>query len=162
LLKHLDGVLIIAKFYDKAVLITLFHGAGEGRLAEEIQAITSRCKGKPITSWEMKFPRIAQKLSTIDWEIMQQLMINPERRLSEVARELRISTRTAKRRINNMMNSYAFFLIPLVNLRKLTEVPCHLIVECAEAQKRTVDKLVSCQYGGMVFRDTASNTHSVF
>ncbi len=61
-----------------------------------------------------------------------------------------------------MRVSFAFFLIPVVSLRKLEGVPCHLIVECNEAEKRKVDELVVSKFHRIVFRDMTSNTHSVF
>jgi len=161
-LLHTDGVVVVAKFYDKTVIVTLFHENGQAQIAHEIQRTISAINGNPLTSWNASFPENLQKLEPLDWEILQRLMSDPERRLPELARELRISSRTAKRRINKMMASYAFFLIPIVNLRKIGGVPCQFIVECAEAKKREADKAIVAKFDEMTFRDIASPTHSVF
>ena len=129
---------------------------------KDTQGITSLSAGKAVDHWEINFPPVHRKLATLDWEIMRLLMADPERKPFEVARELRISTRTATRRVNDMMSSYAFFFIPVVNLRKLGGVPCQLMVEYAQANKHILDEAVSSRFERIVFRDMTLNTHSVF
>jgi len=62
-----------------------------------------------------------------------------------------------------MMGSSAFFVQPVLDLRKAVGVtPCQLLIECSPEKKRAIDDLVVSEFERMVFRLTNSETHSVF
>jgi AraC-like DNA-binding protein len=159
-LQHTDGVVIISEFYEMRVSVNLFHDYPQEQIA---QAIASSCNGRVVTSWQTEFPGVSRKLTKLDWEIIEGLMKNPERKLSDLADRLGVSTRTVKRRVKDMMGSYAFFLLPVINLKKIKGVPCQLIVESDVSKKHALDKLITSNFDPIMrFRNTESRTHSVY
>ena len=164
-IRRADGVVLIQNFFGKTMQVTAFHEDGEGfesRVFDQIAASPTSA-AKLITRWKVKLPHCEYKPKEIDWKIIGATMRNAERRLPEIARELRVSTRTVRRRMNLMMGSSAFFVQPVLDLRKAVGVtPCQLLVECSPENKREVDDLVVSKFERMVFRLTNSETHSVF
>jgi AraC-like DNA-binding protein len=49
--------------------------------------------------------------------IIGALLKNADKKISEIAYELKVSAKTVKRRINMMMGSSAFYLQPILDLR---------------------------------------------
>ena len=159
-LQNTDGVVIITEFYEMRVSVYLFHDYPQEQIA---QTIASSCNGRVITSWQTEFPGVSRKLTKLDWEIIEGLMKNPERKLSDLADKLGVSTRTVKRRVKDMMGSYAFFLLPVLNLKKIKGVPCQLIVESDVSKKHAIDKMITSNFDPIMrFRNTESRTHSVY
>src|SRR5436309_9644349 len=61
------------------------------------------------------------RMTSLDWEIVRLLLRDAERKMDEIAKVLRVSTRTVKRRLNMMMEDARVFAMPIVELRR-TEV----------------------------------------
>jgi hypothetical protein len=111
----------------------------------------------------VNLPRCEHKPKEIDWRIIGLLLRNAERKFPEVALDLKVSTRTVKRRVNLMMGSSAFFVQPELDFKKAVGVmPCQLLVQCAPERKREIDELVGSRFERIVFRLTNSGTHSIF
>ncbi len=160
-LKLLEGIVLINNFYGKSLQVALYH-EGEDGLAKGAEAIRSTGGGRTTLSWKMNLPDCDQRMTRTDWEIVGLLLKDAEKKPSEVAHELRISTRTAKRRMDKLRGSLAFFVQPVLDLRKARGASCHLVVVCSRDKKRTVDKLIVSKFDRIVYRYTDSNTHSIF
>ncbi len=164
-IREADGVVLIQNFYGKTLQVTVFHEGGddfERRTSDQIVA-SPTSGAKLVTRWKVKLPRCEHRPKEIDWRIIGLMLRNAERKFPEIARELRVSTRTVKRRVNLMMGSSAFFIQPVLDLRKTVGVtPCQLLIECSPERKRAVDDLVVSKFERIVFRLTNSETHSIF
>ena len=158
-LQEMDGVVIIAQIYHQSLIITIFHPPNQ--LQKTIKNITTTCGGK-VTSWTWRLPTTPQHPERIDWQIMKQLLRDAEQKLPAVAHQLKVSPRTAKRRISNMMTNKAYFLIPIINLKKLGGVPYHLIVEYQDESKQKVDQKILQTVENLAFRSTEAKTFSIY
>ncbi|HYW00141.1 MAG TPA: winged helix-turn-helix transcriptional regulator [Candidatus Acidoferrum sp.] len=162
-LQHTAGVVIMIEFYERHLSVNLFHNYSEEELAKEAQSIAFSCKGKLLTFWQRGSPGVTRKLTKLDWEIIEGLMGNPERKLSDLADRLGVSTRTVKRKVNDLMQSHSLFLLPVVDLKKIKGVPCQLLVEADPSKKNALDRLIIGKFAPIMnFRDTGSRTHSLY
>ncbi|HYY91333.1 MAG TPA: AsnC family transcriptional regulator, partial [Candidatus Dormibacteraeota bacterium] len=99
-LAKMEGVINIGSTYDKSVLVTL--------LAKQDQDFSKLITGIGLdgeVSWVpgLEIRPTSFRMTNLDWEIVGLLLRDAERKLDEVATQLRVSTRTVKRRINTMM-----------------------------------------------------------
>ncbi len=111
----------------------------------------------------MMFPGpLPSKMTLTDWQIIRLLLRDAEKKVSDIARELKLSTKSVNRRLNELMNSRAVFVMPLVNLRKAGGISYHLLIETEEGKKSEVDQLVASKINNLVFRASASKNDLIF
>jgi DNA-binding Lrp family transcriptional regulator len=160
-----DGVVLIQSFFGKTLQVTFFHPSDkgfEGTASNETLAFQT-AGATVVTRWRVNLPRCDHKPKEIDWRIIGLMLRNAERRFPEIARDLKVSTRTVKRRVNLMMGSSAFFVQPELDFKKAVGVmPCQLLIQCAPEKKREIDDLIVSSFERIVFRLTNSETHSIF
>ncbi len=95
--------------------------------------------------------------------IIGALLKDADKKIPAIAVELRLSSRTVKRRVSMMMESSAFFLQPILDLKKVSgTLPCRLLVQCCEDKKSIIDDLILSKFERIVFNLTDSTTHSFF
>ncbi len=119
-LAQLDGVINIGSTYDKSVLVTL--------LADQDQDFSKLIFGLGVEGEVSWVPGLGLRstrfrMTRLDWEIVNILLRDAERKLDEIANQLKVSTRTVKRRLNMMMKETAIFTMPMVDLRKTEAYP---------------------------------------
>lgn len=114
----LDGLLELHDFHGSGVCADFaFHGANE--LTTKL-AYLSRHSGdlNPQRFYDRHMPAVQQRLSTLDWRILQALRGRARRPLAEVAEAVGISGRTVKRRYETMAREGSFFVVPMLNPAK--------------------------------------------
>ncbi|MBO0888629.1 Lrp/AsnC family transcriptional regulator [Candidatus Bathyarchaeota archaeon] len=158
-LAKVDGVINIGSTYDTSVLVTL--------LAEEDQDFSKLIIGMEVegeVSWVpgLEVRPTTFRMTNLDWEIVGLLLRDAERKLDEVAKQLRVSTRTVKRRINVMMRDAAILTMPIVDLRKTEGIPYRLRVEIEQDRRSELEKQIVSKIGGVVFKASDSQNGSVF
>ena len=159
LLSKVEGVMNIGSTYDKSVLVTLFAGEDQDfsklliALGVEGEISSVPGLGLRITNFRM---------TGLDWEIVSLLLRDAERKLDEIAKQLKVSTRTVKRRLNMMMKENAIFTMPMVDLRKTEGISYQLRVVSEQDKKSEVEKSVAAKIGNLVFRASDSQNGSVF
>jgi DNA-binding Lrp family transcriptional regulator len=62
--------------------------------------------------YDVAMPRVGRPLSHLDWRIVRALRGDPLRPLPVVAKELKVSARTVKRRVDRMGQEGSFFVVP--------------------------------------------------
>jgi DNA-binding Lrp family transcriptional regulator len=120
-ISQMDGVVLIQSFYGKILQVTVF-SKNEEELGRQMKKITSITRSKIYTHWKVKLPRCNHKAKQTDWMIIGSLLENADKRILEIAHELKVSAKTVKRRINMMMGSSAFYLQPILDLRKVVGI----------------------------------------
>jgi DNA-binding Lrp family transcriptional regulator len=161
-ISRLDGVVLIQSFYGKTLQVTIF-SESEEELERQMSKITSISGGEIFTHWRVKLPRCNHRPKQIDWMIIGALLKDADKKISTIARELKVSAKTVKRRVSMMMESSAFFLQPILDLKKVAGVlPCQLLVQCTEERKSIIDDLITSKFERIVFSLTDSSTHSIF
>jgi DNA-binding Lrp family transcriptional regulator len=158
-LARMDGIINIGSTYDKSALVTL--------LADRDQDFSKLVVGLGIdgeVSWVPGLGLRTTKFSMtrLDWEIVSLLLRDAERKLDEIAKQLKVSTRTVKRRLNTMMKETAIFTMPMVDLRKTEGISYQLRVQSEQGKKSEVEKSVIAKIGNVIFRASDSQNGSVF
>lgn len=158
-LAQIDGVINIASTYDKSVLVGLL-----ARRDQDFSKLIADVGVEGEVSWVPGLGLRATdiRLTSLDWEIVGALLRDAERRLNEVAQQLRVSTRTVKRRVNVMMKEAAIFVMPMVDLRKTDGISYQLRVQSEQGKKLEVERSVVAKIGNLVFRASDTHNGSVF
>jgi DNA-binding Lrp family transcriptional regulator len=160
-LRLVEGVTLIDDFYgNKLAVQTLY--ASAAMMARQTQLIASICGCPSPVSWKLGFPPCELTPTARDWQIIQALRQNARGRLSDVARGLRISTRTAKRHLNHLIEGNAFYLDPVLAVEKVGGVRCRLWVVSASSKKETVDKMILSGLRRIISTHTAPEEYSLF
>ena len=155
----MDGVINIGSTYDKSVLVTL--------LAHEDKDFSKLIIGLGVegeVSWVpgLGLRTTSFRMTRLDWEIVNLLLRDAERKLDDIAKQLRVSTRTVKRRLNMMMKETAIFTMPMVDLRKTEGISYQLRVQIEQGKKSEVEKSIVAKIGNVIFRASDSQNGSVF
>src|SRR5881409_131895 len=114
-LAQTGGVINIGSTYDKSVLVTMF--ADENQDFPKLIANTG-IDGQVTLVPGLGLRTTSFRMTRLDWEIVSLMLRDAERKLDEIAKQLRVSTRTVKRRVNMMMEDAAIFAMPIVDLRR--------------------------------------------
>ena len=75
---------------------------------------------RPICFYHRHMPTVNRKLSFLDWRIIKALRYNALQSPSNLAAQLKISPKTAKRKIERMSMEGSFFIVPALDLSKAT------------------------------------------
>src|SRR6266852_5379 len=157
-LAQLDGVINIGSTYDKSVLVTLLADQDQDfskLIALGVEGEVSWVPGLGVRSTRFRMTRL-------DWEIVNLLLRDAERKLDNIAKQLKVSMRTVKRRLNMMMKETAIFTMPMVDLRKTEGISYQLRVQSEQGKKSAVEKSIVAKIGNVIFRASDSQNGSVF
>jgi DNA-binding Lrp family transcriptional regulator len=159
-IRPIDGVIVIALIYGKGMLVTLLD---DPRKSSEKKIMGMGFKAEAFATPGMNLPSpMPIRMTVTDWRILRLLLANAERKISEIASELKVSTKTVNRRISEMMSSRAAFMMPLVNLKSAGGISYQMIVECEEGKKSDVDLLVTPKIDNLVFKASAAKNDLIF
>ena len=161
-IEKLDGVVILVDFHGRALRIILYY-QDERDLEGKLQRICSICGSDKLTRWQGGFPASDLKMKRTDWEIVKAFPKDPRRSPSEVAEEVRVSTRTVKRRLTLMTENSSIFMLPELNYDKSLGVACDYLVVCSdEAKRREVNSQMRAKLDRVVFSLTDVKGFSIF
>jgi len=160
-LKLLEGVMLIDDLYgNELAVLTMYENASA--LERQVRLFASLCGGPTPASWKLGFPPCELTPTRTDWRIMQALRRDGRGRLSDVARSLRLSTRTVKRRMIQLVDGNAFYLDPLLDLGKVGGVRCRFWVTSEASWKQAVDKTILSGLQRIIWTHTAPQEYSLF
>lgn len=155
-ISKMEGVLVVASFYGPGMLVTLLD---DGERNSEKRIMRLGIKGELFQTPGMNLPSLKpMKMTATDWQIIRLLLRDAELKPSEIASKIKISTKTVNRRLTEMLNSRAVFIMPMVNLKRSSGISCQLIVECEEEKLAEILELVSTKVATLVFRATAAKS----
>lgn len=158
--KGRTGVITIISIYNNYLLLNLFDDE-ERSSAREISNIFG-IKTRPFNTPEMSLPQSNFRMTLTDWKIVGILLKDAERNVNEVAKELKTSARTIKRRLGAMLGASAIFIMPVVNLKKNTGIPYSLMIQSEDDKKDEVEREVSGRIHNLVFRASFPKGGSIF
>jgi predicted HTH transcriptional regulator len=87
----------------------------ETAFRDELEAIARMSKNENVTRVNIPVPRCAAKLTKTDWEIIKTIQTNPRLSYSLISKEVGVSARTAKRRLEKMIEELALFALPSID-----------------------------------------------
>src|SRR6266850_3331150 len=160
-LNLLDGVMLIDDFYGRELaVLTLYDNAA--MLERQVQLFASLCGGSRPVSWKLSFPPCDLVPTKTDWRIIQALRRDGRGRLSDVARNLRLTTRTVKRRLTHLVDGNAFYLDPLLDIARVGGVRGRFWVTADGDKKPSVDKAILGGLPRIIMTHTAPREHSLY
>ncbi len=160
-LQMLEGVVLIDDFYGKELAVTTLY-ENAAALERQVQLCASLSGSPRPVSWRLRFPACELTPTTTDWRIIQNLRRSGRAKLSDVARALRVTTRTVKRRLIELVDGNAFYLDPLLDISQVGGVRGRFWTTCEESRKRAVDKLILAEMPRIIFTHTAPPEYSIF
>ncbi len=161
-IKLLDGVILIIDYLGTGLSVVLYCDS-EQALMRKVQLVASICGCEGPTYWKVGFPACEQKLRRVDWQIVKAIMMEPRKNLSDIAHETKLSTRTISRRMELMTKANAFFLMPVVDLKKIPFLACSFRVFCPRGRnKHAIDDLILSKMGAVAFAHTEAEEYSSF
>jgi DNA-binding Lrp family transcriptional regulator len=158
-LTRMDGVINIASIYDKSLTVTIFDD--EQQNASKQVTMIGMADDPPTTP-SISLEQSKFRMTPLDWEIADLLLKDADKKLTDVARQLRVSARTVKRRLNTMMKESAVFIMPLVDLRKSEGVSYQLMIQSQQGKSSEVSRLVASKIDNLVFRADNSKNGLIF
>lgn len=110
----------------------------------------------------IRLPGSQFKLTSLDWRIITRMLRNAERPVTEVGREIGVSARTVKNRLNRIMDKSAIFVSPLTDVRKSIGIPYQLIIDGDDGKKAELNRMVTEKVGNVVFRPFDSGNGPIY
>ena len=160
-LKLLEGVMLIDDLYGKELaVLTLYENPST--LERQVRLFASLCGNPAPVSWKLVFPPCGLTPTRTDWRIVEALRRDGRGRLSDVARNLRLSTRTVKRRMMQLVDEHAFYLDPILDLRNVGGIRCRFWVTSEASWKKSVDKAILSGLRRVISTHTAPEEYSLF
>ncbi len=116
-----DEVLEEARLLPGAMLINCLHGKGacvilryhdETEVKREVDLLLRIARAEWRVVGRVPFPPCALRLNASDWAILRCMQNDPRKPAAIVAREVDLSTRTVRRRVQRLMDGQAAFALP--------------------------------------------------
>lgn len=158
-LKHVEGVTNIASNFGNSLEVLVFDDE-EGVSSSEVEKTENLVKVQRVPG--IRFAPTSHRMSPTDWQILRLMLRNAEKKVSEVAAELKVSSRSVKRRLDEMMNSSAIFIVPMVDQKRASGVSYRLIVETKDGRRSEVDGLLSSRIENLRFKAVDSGNGLIF
>jgi len=161
-LKLIDGVIMLLSVHEAGLLLSIRYQS-ESALTRQVALIESICDAKATMRWTVPYPQFPGKLSRTDWIIIQALRNDPRRKLSDLARDLGISSRTIDRRTKRLSDGKAFVMQLEFDLSRIDGLRYLLLVHCEDrARKKEADETIQTDLRGVVYAETFAPNHSIF
>lgn len=162
-LQDLDGVVAVFNFLDGAGVRLVFFYEDDGDFERKTRLVSSICGvSSPYASWKIPFPANRVKLKKTDWEIIRSLLRDSRKNVSETAKDVGVSTRTVRRRLDILTQGNSFYPSPVVDAKKVDGFLYHFVVACTNKKdKATLDQLLHTSARELVFVDTNAELYSV-
>lgn len=143
-IKLIEGVVLVFDYHGKEVRV-IFYFDSEQSLARKIKLIISICGSKTdkVIFWNSSYPHSSFRIRKTDWQILSVLWNDPRQNAADIAKEVRVSTRTVNRRLKLMTELKVFSLIPVRNIKNSTGLFCSFLILCPEEMKKEIDLLVN-------------------
>jgi DNA-binding Lrp family transcriptional regulator len=148
-LRLIPGVTIIASLYGDSIMVGLFSDS-EHSLKKSTELISRISNTEDILRFDNIFPECRMRLSETDWEIIRSLQENPRKPYHLVSKELGLSSRTVKRRLERLIEGKAISAVTAVDLSVIDGTVVSLLVfytspeRRGEANKRVLSYLDDC------------------
>jgi len=141
----IPGMFIIVSFHGSLITAVL-RSYNDAALRKHIEILRRLAKADRIYVARVPFPPCRIDLSKSDWDVLRVLRGDPRKPYSTVAREVGLSSRTVKRRLERMILERAVFAFPAVNPNAARGmVMAALIVTCNPERKASLDPQISAK-----------------
>lgn len=163
-LKLVEGVVLIMSFLDDPSFRLIFYYKDKTDLERKIGLISSICGAdKPSAVWNIPFPQCRMKLKKTDWQMSRLLLKDSRKKVSEIAKETRVSARTVRRRFALMTEDISFFPNPIVDVKKVNGFVYLFVVSYhnKKENKFATDAALRKEIERIIFLDTNAEYYTV-
>ena len=161
-LKALEMAVFIFDYFGRGLWV-VFYYEDERDLAEKTRLISSICGVSDYLVLRRAHYPFNASLERTDWRILKALRTNPRMNLSVMARRLGISARTAKRRLSAMMKHYAFYILPIIDIKSFMGLNYCFVVSAPNNEKKGVlDRMLFTKLSRITYANTGFDGHSIF
>jgi DNA-binding Lrp family transcriptional regulator len=158
----IDGVVSILDLHSAGLQAGVYY-RHERALEKSVSLMEEICGTRRSLVWKVPFPACDLHMSETDWAILAIIRKDPRKKLSRIASEARVSTRTASRRLGSMVDGFAFFLHASVDFRKLGGLAYRLLVRTDNpANKSKMDQSILSKVETVEWSYTYSDEYSMF
>ncbi len=156
-LRLLEGTYVLVDYHGPFVgMVVLCPIPSENFLKRKIELVSRLAGTDRLHLAQIPFPPNSGQMSLLDWKILLSLKEDLAKSYEQVSRELNISARTVKRRINQVTRGGAAFLLPSTDETALRgTLRADLCVKWAEkggqeAQKKIMETVKEyCFFNGL-------------
>jgi DNA-binding Lrp family transcriptional regulator len=161
-IKLIDEVVLIMDFYDRPLRV-VFYYENERDKERRLDLIKSICGDENPTAWQVGYAPSNVKLKRTDWQILKALRSDSMQSNAEIAKEVRVSARTVKRRLSLMTETGAIHSFAMGDVKRMPGMAYYFLVDCPnEKKKREVDEQILGRLENAVFVDTANKQFSQY
>ena len=162
-LQDIEGLVVIYSFLDEPGFRLVFFYEDDQDFERKTRLFSSICGvSQPYASWKIPYPGSRMKLKKTDWQIIRCLLKNSRKSASEIATEIGVSTRTARRRLEAMTADNCFFPHPIVDVKRIDGFLYHFVISYADKKaKATVDESSRRTVQGIIFVYANAELHTV-
>ncbi|MBI3022766.1 MAG: winged helix-turn-helix transcriptional regulator [Thaumarchaeota archaeon] len=107
-LRLMEDVLVIRNYFGTLLGVTLT-GESEQSFEKQVELIARISNAENMVVSGVRVPKSDISLSKTDWEIISNIHRNPRKSYIAVAKELRLASKTVKRRLARMIEGRALF-----------------------------------------------------
>jgi DNA-binding Lrp family transcriptional regulator len=162
-LRLIPGVTIIATQYGDSMNVGLFYDSEES-LKKSTELISRISNAEEMLRFDNVFPNCEMKLSKTDWEIVRSLQRNPRKPYNVVSKEIGMSTRTVKRRLERLVKERAIITVAAVDSGAIDGTMVSLLVFYTSPEHRgKVNERILSYLDDCVFRaELTAESHGFF
>lgn len=159
----IDGVIRLFNFIDSPEIRILLYYMDRNDLERKVKVISMLCgEDPPSILWEANFPACQRTIRKTDWAIMKALLRNSIVTIPALAKELKISSRTVRRRLAQLEEDNSYFIYPTIDPKKVNGYLYLFFLEFSNpAEKRKAEHSLNSEIETMVLIDTSSTTMTI-
>jgi DNA-binding Lrp family transcriptional regulator len=159
----IPGVTTVATMYGDSFNVGLFYESEES-LKKSIELISRISNAEDMLRFDNEFPKCEMKLSKTDWRIVGSLQRNPRKPYNLISREIGLSTRTVKRRLEKLVEGRAIITVAAVDSGAIDGTMVSLLVfYTAPKHRGEVNKRILSYLDDCVFRaELNAENHGFF
>lgn len=152
-LSLLHGVVAISDYYGSSLTVIIMYES-EISAKREFELITRMANAESSVHGNIPFPECTIELTHTDWRTIKAIQANPRQSYPIIAREVGVSQKTIKRRLQRMIEERAIFVIPSLNPKALEgAIIADLVVFYANSGlKAGVDKRIVSRLDELLIR----------
>lgn len=160
-IKLIDGVVSLLDLHGTGLEVGIYY-THDRALEKAVRLMEEICGAPRSLVWKVPFPACDLRMSATDWKILGIIRRDPRKKLSKIASEARVSTKTASRRLGMMVDGFACFLHASVDFQKLGGLACRLLVRTDSPAKSKVDSAILAKVESVEWSYTYSDEYSMF
>jgi DNA-binding Lrp family transcriptional regulator len=152
-LRLMPGVIAISDYYGSTLTVIIVY-EDEISAKKEFELIARISKAENLKRGNIPFPRCSIELKQTDWRIIKTIQENPRQSYFVISREVGISSKTVRRRLDRMIEESALFVLPSLNPSALDgAIMTDLVIFYADSESKTeVDRRIVSQFDNLLIR----------